>query len=141
MVEAVMAFPECPGGRDDYPVRHARRTWQAHGSLLSWALDELFKPGLQIKPVAAQLLSGTPPTDAASGSAAERAVKKARAAAKGVEAAGAPVVTPELINEANKNRRRRRMAAKQRGAAPVEDQAALNLIQDPRLITVSSPAP
>ena len=96
-------------------MRHARRTWQAHGSLLSWALDELFKPGLQIKPVAAQLLSGTPPTDAASGSAAERAVKKARAAAKGVEAAGAPVVTPELINEANKNRRRRRMAAKQRG--------------------------
>ena len=55
MVEAVMAFPECPGGRDDYPVRHARRTWQAHGSLLSWALDELFKPGLQIKPVRCSL--------------------------------------------------------------------------------------
>ena len=51
--------------------------------------------------LSAALLSGTPPTDAALGSAAERAVKKARAAAKGVEAAGAPVVTPELINEAN----------------------------------------
>ena len=129
-----MAYPACPSGPDDYPERRTLRTWQAHGSLLSWALDELFKPGLQIKPVAAQLLAGTPPTDSGSGAAAERsgaaaerAVKKAWAAARAVargsggEAGGAPAITPELINEANKNRRRRR---KQR-AAGAEAQAAL----------------
>ena len=125
-----MAYPACPSGPDDYPERRTLRTWQAHGSLLSWALDELFKPGLQIKPVAAQLLAGTPPTDSGSGAAAERAIKKARAAARAVargsggEAGGAPAITPELINKANKNRRRRRMAAKQR-AAGAEAQAAL----------------
>ena len=79
-----MAYPACPSGPDDYPERRTLRTWQAHGSLLSWALDELFKPGLQIKPVAAQLLAGTPPTDSGSGAAAERAIKKARAAARAV---------------------------------------------------------
>ena len=122
-----MAFPACPAGVEDVPQHRAHhRTWQSHGGLLSWALDELFGPRLQIKAVAAQLFSGAPPNETGSGAAAERAIKKARrkAMARGSdEAGGAAVITPSLINEANKHRRRRRMAAKQRGAGPAEDQA------------------
>ncbi|CAE6966579.1 unnamed protein product [Symbiodinium natans] len=60
MVEAVMAFPACPAGVQDVPQHRVHhRTWQSHGGLLSWALGELFGPRLQIKPVAAQLFSGS----------------------------------------------------------------------------------